>query len=435
MPSAIALVSTPSRLASLRDWVSQHHAGLGGFGLLATGELARSLEQHPATGGLAVSALADLDEGGEIELAARVLQGELIGVICFVETRHADLWGSTLAPVLRACLLRQVPFALNEATATSTLRGLARSRRATLLFNPVAGQGDPHQDLALIRSMLEPQVLLRVVMTREGVNPRDQVADLVRSLGEPSDGEEEADRMILASGGDGTVSAVAGALIDSGVPLGILPRGTANAFASALGIPTDLRAACTNILVGNVRVVDAALCNDEPMILLAGVGFEASMVEGATRELKNRFGPLAYLLSGARRMVDMEPFLASVDVDGETRELDASAITVANVAPPTSVLAQGFGEVIPDDGQLEVTIAAPSTRLEGMQALATLVGSALSSTPADGEGLLTFRASRIRIETDPPQRIVVDGELLEPAPVEFRALPGSLRVIAPLTVA
>jgi diacylglycerol kinase family enzyme len=70
-----------------------------------------------------------------------------------------------------------------------------------------------------------------------------------------------------------------------------------------------------------------------------------------------------------------------------------------------------------------------------MQALATLVGSALSSTPADGEGLLTFRASRIRIETDPPQRIVVDGELLEPAPVEFRALPGSLRVIAPLTVA
>jgi len=434
MPSAIALVSTPSRLGSLRDWVSQHRAGLGGFGLLATGELARSLDEHPDTGGLAVTALADLGEGGEIELAARVLQGGLIGVICFVETRHADLWGSTLAPVLRACLLRQVPFALNEATATMTLRGLARSRRATLLFNPVAGQGDPHQDLALIRSILEPQVVLRVVMTREGVNPRDQVADLVRGLREASDGEE-ADRMILASGGDGTVSAVAGALIDNGIPLGILPRGTANAFASALGIPTDLRAACTNILVGNVRVVDAALCNDEPMILLAGVGFEASMVEGATRELKNRFGPLAYLLSGARRMVEMEPFRATVELDGETRELDASAITVANVAPPTSVLAQGFGQVIPDDGQLEVTIAAPSTRLEGMQALATLVGSALSSTPADGEGLLTFRASRIRIETDPPQRIVVDGELLEPAPVEFRCLPGSLRVIAPLTVA
>ncbi|MGB1622587.1 MAG: hypothetical protein ACPHAS_07980, partial [Synechococcus sp.] len=58
------------------------------------------------------------------------------------------------------------------------------------------------------------------------------------------------------------------------------------------------KAACTNLLLGNLRRVDLALCNGKPMILLAGLGFEAGMVDKANRELKNVLGPMAYIFSG-----------------------------------------------------------------------------------------------------------------------------------------
>ena len=95
------------------------------------------------------------------------------------------------------------------------------------------------------------------------------------------------------------------------------------------------------------------------MILLAGIGFEAGMVDKASRELKNILGPMAYIFSGARQFVDQLPFQATMQIDGEQVQIDASAITIANAAPATSVMAQGFGEVIPDDGLLEVIIASP----------------------------------------------------------------------------
>jgi YegS/Rv2252/BmrU family lipid kinase len=380
-----------------------------------------------------IAEVPPLAGGGDIEIAARILRGDVVGLIGFLDPGRLGVEPPDPDPLLRACLLRQVPMAFNEASASLALRGLARSRMAYLIFNPVAGQGDPHEELRLIRTALEPQVLVTVVMTQPDLDPADQARDLAASI-EALEPEQAANRMIIASGGDGTVSAVAGALMGTRVPLGILPRGTANAFAVALGIPTELRAACTTLLVGNTRVVDGARCNDLPMVLLAGIGFEAGMVEGATRDLKNRIGPLAYLLSGARQMVAQEPFQATLDLDGETRTLTTSAITVANVAPPTSVLAQGFGTVIPDDGLLEVTIASPANRLEGLQALSALVGSALTSSPASQESLLSFRARRVRIHCEPPQRLVVDGEMLEAADAAFTCQPGSLKVIAPLSV-
>ena len=82
------------------------------------------------------------------------------------------------------------------------------------------------------------------------------------------------------------------------------------------------------------------------MILLAGLGFEAGMVDKANRELKNILGPMAYILSGARQLVDQQPFQATLQVDGEEYQVEASAITVANAAPATSLTAQGFGEVL-----------------------------------------------------------------------------------------
>jgi YegS/Rv2252/BmrU family lipid kinase len=429
MAVGIGLLAHPDRLDDLVRWMAGHRGFLEGWRLLVPEDLARLLLRDGGFGAEGIESLPLLREGGDIQLAARALDGALAGIICFADPLAAATMPPDLRLLLRVSQLRSIPLALDAATAELAVRGLARSRTAWLIFNPVAGQGNPDQELALIRSTLEPQILVHVVMTRPEVDPADQAREIVAMI---TAGTDSGTRLIIASGGDGTVSAVAGAVIGTGVPLGVIPRGTANAFSVALGIPTNLKGACDTILAGNTHVMDAARCNDLPMILLAGIGFEAGMVNRATRELKNAFGPLAYVLAGAQQFANQQPFHARLEIDGEQSEVEASAITVANVAPPTSVLAQGFGEVVPDDGLLEVTIATPPTRLQGLNALASLMASAVVRAPTVREDLLCLRARAISIDSDPPQPLVIDGEMLEANPVRIECLPKSLTLFAPL---
>ncbi|KIY99679.1 methylglyoxal synthase [Monoraphidium neglectum] len=243
--------------------------------------------------------------------------------------------------------------------------------------------------------------------------------------------EQGAD-LVVASGGDGTIAAVAGVLRGSGVPLGIVPRGTANGFSVALGIPTHLddgdefaERACDVITDGHVALVDMALvttseATDVPCILLTGVGFEAEVVEGADRSMKDMLG---------------------ITVDGEVHEGEIGALTIANSAPPTSVLAHGHvGDCIPDDGLLEVVgyVASDSTleNFMGMTRLAVRVmmgdGDGDGSAPVqDEERVFGGRAKEIIVETDPPQKVVVDGELLGTTPLTARVQPASLQVYVP----
>lgn len=434
MAHALLLLANAASAEDLVHWLERQSSALCGLPLLATAELVPRLQAALAADGPGLEDLPALAAGGDIVAAARVLSGEVAAVIAFLEPH--DPAGATpdRALLLRACSIAGVPLAPNPATADLVLRGLRHGRTAYLLFNPVAGQGDPNSDLALIRSLLEPQLLVNVLLTRPGLDPAEQTRELVDILQARPQGEPGG-AMILACGGDGTVSAVAGAVAGTGIPFGVIPRGTANAFAAALGIPLDPAGACATILAGHTQLLDAARCNDRPMILLAGLGFEAGMVNRATRELKTMLGPLAYVLAGAQQLVSQQPFAARIAIDGAVTEVQAAAITVANVAPATSVLAQGFGRVIPDDGLLEITIASPASRLQGLNALASLAASAVVQTPTTHPDLLCLRARQITITTDPPQTLVIDGELLEADPVSFTCLPGALRVFVPLAAA
>ena len=431
MPSTLALLAHPAQVDVLLAWMKKHQVNLSTFQILTTQELAQLFQLDPQIANLSVTTLNPLKAGGDIQLAAQILAGEVAGLVFLANPEAAAAAHPDLPMLLRACNAQNIPLALNEATAELAFRGLARSRVAHLIFNPVAGQGNPNQELALIRSFLEPQILVNVIMTQSDVDPADQTREAIAAI-QARTSRESGSGLIIASGGDGTVSAVASSVIGSDVPLGVIPRGTANAFSVALGIPTNLKGACETILAGNTRVVDVARCNHTPMILLAGLGFEAGMVDKATRELKNRLGAFAYVLAGAQQFADQQAFHATVEIDGEVSELQTGAITVANVAPSTSVLAQGFGEVIPDDGLLEVTIATSQSRLQGLNALASLFASAVVQSPTNREDLLCLRASRIKVTTDPPQKLVIDGEILEANPIEFECLPKSLTVFAPL---
>ncbi|MEY3300570.1 MAG: hypothetical protein RLZZ597_3830 [Cyanobacteriota bacterium] len=431
MPSTLALLAHPAQVNTLVDWLLHNPQVLHHFDLLATPNIITLLDQQWGSTKPRWTTLPGIEAGGDIVLANRILAGEVAGVFFLADPQAIATVSPNFPLVLRACQIQDIPIACTEASARLMLRGLAQSPVAYLIFNPVAGQGNPNIDLATIRELLEPQILVNVIMTQPNVNPADQAREIIATIKSKQE-NDIGQSFIIASGGDGTVSAVAGATIGTGIPLGIIPRGTANAFSVGLGIPTNLRAACATILAGNTHVVDAARCNDIPMILLAGLGFEAGMVDKASRELKNELGNLAYLLAGVKQLATAQPFTATVEFEGQVTQFTTTAITIANVAPSTSVLAQGLGRVIPDDGLMEVTIATGQTRFQNLTALVSLAASATRGNPSQREDIFGFRTPKLKITTDPPQKLVIDGEMVEANPVEFECIPNGLTIFAPL---
>lgn len=295
------------------------------------------------------------------------------------------------------------------------------TRSACLIFNPVAGQGDPEQDLTQILSLLTPEIELDVKKTTKEIGA-DKLAHQALKQGA---------KTIIASGGDGTISAVVGVLINTDTCLGIIARGTANAFASALGIPQTIEQQCQTILDGKTKVVDTALCNGKPMTVLAGIGLEAKTIKEAEREMKDNLGQLAYILSGVQQLQALEKFDVEINNQEQTVNLTAVAVTVANAAPPTSFLAQGPGQTISDDGLLDVTVITSDNMAETVNTSYHLLQKALFNEEAEHQDINYWRTKKVKITTTPPQRVAVDGDLVCQTPLTIECVPQSLRIFAP----
>jgi diacylglycerol kinase (ATP) len=428
MPTTIAFISHDSRRDGLIEFANQYAMVLSRYRIVAPAATGDRLLQGT---GLMVDKMLPAEMGGDLQIAARVAEGEIAAVIYLIDALNPDKYSADTMMMVRICQLHNVPLATNLATARAVVLDLAKSRLAYLIFNPVSGQGNPNQDLKLIRQILEPQIQLNVVFTEADMSPGEQASLAIAQGAE----------IILASGGDGTVSAVAEAVMQSDIPLGVIPRGTANAFSVALGIPTNLRAACETILAGTTRQVDVATCNGLPMVLLAGIGFEAETVDRASREMKNRLGFFAYIVAGMQQLADQVAFSAELEISGEVSQLDCGAITVANAAPSTSVMAQGFGAVVCDDGLLDVTIGLTqkeaqgiTAKLQGVGTIAGLFTAAIAKRPSQNEDILSLRVPSIKVTTTPPQKVVVDGEIVGTTPVEFSCIHKGLTIFAPLSV-
>ncbi|MBP0018045.1 MAG: methylglyoxal synthase [Cyanobacteria bacterium SBLK] len=427
MSITLALIAHDNKKEAIVKLASRYRQILSRYHLIATNTTGQRIQ---AETGLEIECMVSGPLGGDTQIAAKIVNGEVAAVIFLIDPLYAQPHEPDIQALLRVCEVYDVPLATNLATAEFVLQGLGKRRIAHLIFNPIAGQGNPDRDLTFIRQLLEPQIQVEVVITQPDTPQVEQAKAAIAKI-ESLESKEKSEHFIIASGGDGTISAVAGVTIGTGIPLGVIPRGTANAFATALGIPANVKGACETIVRGNTRIIDAAKCNDIPMILLAGLGFEAGMVDKTSRDLKNQLGTLAYVLAGVQQIAAQETFKATIEIEGKLSEFETPAITIANTAPATSVLAQGFGQVIPDDGLLEVTISTSKTRLEGIDTLMSLFTSALVKSQIERENLICLRVERIKIQTDPPQKLVVDGEIIEVNPVEFSCIPKGLTVFSP----
>ncbi len=185
--------------------------------------------------------------------------------------------------------------------------GIQTSRQFVIL-NPVAGNCTAEQvHEALERHFNCADGSCSVHVT----TGHDNLAELAREAVRQGCG------MVVAAGGDGTVSAVADGLVGSDVPLGIIPLGTANVLAREVGIPLGLEESCA-LLSGPHAIlrIDAMRAAERHFFTQIGIGIDALMIRDTKREAKRRFGRVAYLWTGFVRLIGFQPRLFRLKVDG-----------------------------------------------------------------------------------------------------------------------
>lgn len=241
--------------------------------------------------------------------------------------------------------------------------------------------------------------------------------------------------IVVAAGGDGTVSGVAGELVGTSARLGVLPIGTSNSFAAALGIPAEFDAALALIASREQRLLDVATVRgaegERTMVLHCMVGFHADVIGETTTDAKRRWGVLAYAASAVRQLARVDTFAAELATDVAVVRCRATAIAAANLAPIKTVLAHGPSHLLGDDGRVDVTIVATETMAEAIATGVHLWRAAREGEPAHRDSVGSLSTERVTITTEPAQQVLVDGEPFGATPVSIETRPRALRVIAP----
>ena len=163
--------------------------------------------------------------------------------------------------------------------------------------------------------------------------------------------------LVLASGGDGTITACAGGVAGSGVPLGVLPCGTGNLLARNLSLPLSLDEALTVALTGSDRRLDVGIANDRPFVVMAGIGFDAEMLAGASEQLKKHLGWAAYMVSALRHLRDRPARVTLRTEGGPPRRYWASGVIIGNVGSLQGNVPL-LPDALPDDGVLDIAVLA-----------------------------------------------------------------------------
>lgn len=291
--------------------------------------------------------------------------------------------------------------------------------RTYVILNPVAGHSDPQE----IREQLAKKMPATTWdVTIRQTQPDDDVTQLARAA------IEEGYELLCAAGGDGTVSLVVDALVGTNAQLGIIPAGTTNALAQALGIPRKMAKAIDVIAnPGRVMKLDAIEVDGNYYVLAIGVGLSAVTMESTEREAKQRFGEAAYVWTVLRKLAGWQPRHYTLDVDGRRQTFSAADIMLFNAGVLTGPLKWGE-HIMPDDGRVDVCIIRARNVLNYLGLFADIVRRRQRRNRH-----IKFLAARERVRISASSSLAVtgDGELIGRTPIEARIVPGVVSVRAP----
>lgn len=242
-------------------------------------------------------------------------------------------------------------------------------------------------------------------------------------LGQSRQAVEDGVDVVFVCGGDGTVRAVVEGLAGSDVALAVLPGGTGNLLAANLDIPTNVPDGVATALARGRRQVDIGEVDGQAFAVMAGMGFDANMVDDAPTKLKAVAGSVAYVVSALKHLGDDE-MRVEVRVDDQPPvRRHARSVLVGNVGR-----LQGGVRLLPeaeaDNGQMDVAIIAPRNLGHWVQ-LAVAVVLRRERVPR----MEVLRGSRISIRSTRPQPRQLDGDVIDPSDTLVATVrPGALWV-------
>ena len=279
-------------------------------------------------------------------------------------------------------------------------------------------------------SRVSPDVVF-ASLTRNGDDDLNLEIEVANSSTEATLAANHAARsaeVVIAVGGDGTVSDVATGIFGSSAALGIVPAGSTNIAARSLGIPADPVGALA-LLGGShrVRAIDIGRSEDRSFVHIAGAGFDAELFKGASPDWKRRLGWFAYL-PAAVAALRLPPSAVRITVDGAILETRSPLVLIANGGSAISPQFQVYPGITVDDGWLDVLIFTSSTPAQ----IATTLGFAGIQQLDRSPHIMHQRTRGVRIEATPPLPVELDGDPRGTTPRQFSIVPLGLRVVTPL---
>ena len=300
----------------------------------------------------------------------------------------------------------------------------SRFRNAALIYNPASGRRPPRRlkQLAQASELLRAYGMECTLIPTTGPGTAQSIAAQEAKAGRD---------LIIACGGDGTVNEIVNGIAHSGVPLALLPAGTANVLAKNLRLPWNIVHAADHIPEGEVRKIALGKADDRYFICIAGAGANAEVIRNFNRygASKARLGMLLGVLEGFRQLFTYSFPKFQVEVDGEVLEAaEVVALRSREQSGPMHLVQRA--SLFRDE--LEVVVFPARSRWYFLGAFFADLGGTLPLFP----GVRYFTPKSVRVTKLNDQAgcevgYEVDGEWIAQLPVEFTIEPDALDLVVP----
>lgn len=295
-------------------------------------------------------------------------------------------------------------------------------KRVRLIYNPRSGMG--------ITSIVMSLDSIKTLYAEYGVELEAREIDFEVQPAVLLEGLDESYDHLLVAGGDGTVNYIVSEMLREGLnlPLGVIPSGTANDFASAIGMRSNPIEACRQILEGKPRPTDIGEVNGRCFVNVFSFGLFTNVSQHTPTMLKNAIGKAAYVVGGMIDYVKMHPIQIEIRSDDGDWSGNALIVLAFNGKTAGSFPLAKMAEV--DDGYLDVLVLKAGV-LPALTAVPTFLHYVFGGGAEVPYDVLHFHCNRISINSASSEPTDIDGQHGPELPVEIVCRAGAVRVIRP----
>lgn len=297
---------------------------------------------------------------------------------------------------------------------------MSRYKNAILFYNTESGHSKKGRQLEIIKAHFKEQdIILRVVQFPKPEEDIQTTLDRVSS--------DDAD-LLIAAGGDGTVSLLSNRAINTEKTLGVIPLGTGNLLAQELKIPINLEKALNLITADNPKIflMDTIMLNERSCLLNVSAGLSPKVMKSTQSKEKQRFGLFAYIVNFFQQFLGLKRHRFFIEYDNQNMSFVATEVLITNGGSAGIETLKLSDNVKLNDGQLDLFII----RAKNFYDVINLVFSLFSKKNHQSSVMKHIKFSDYcRIETQTSLPVQADGDTIGETPIEIKVLHESLRVI------